>query len=128
MEKNFDTMFDKCGGIVTFADDTTATVTDPDPDSLSEKVTAMYSKIAKYLTENRLVVNDGKTHLIVMCSNQRKKKIESEVVLTTATETIKQTSSKKLLGTQIHDSMKFREHILGAENPLFTSLMSESRH
>ena len=105
MEKNFDTMFDKCGGIVTFAYDTTATVTYPDPDSLSEKVTAMYGKIAKYLTENRLVVNDGKTHLLAMCSNQRKKKIESEVVLTTATETIKPTSSEKLLGTQIHDSM-----------------------
>ena len=73
MEKNFDTMCDKCIGIVTFADDTTATVTDPDPDSLSEKVTAMYGKIAKYLTENRLVVNNGKTHLLVMCSNQKRK-------------------------------------------------------
>ena len=73
MEKNFDTICDKCGVIVTFADDTTATVTDPDPDSLSEKVTAMYGKIAKYLTENRLVVNNGKTHLLVMCSNQKRK-------------------------------------------------------
>ena len=119
---NFNTMCDNCGGIVTFADDTTATVTDADPTALSIKVTNMYNDIATYLTNNKLVVNNEKTHVMVMCPAQKRKNIVGEVTLTTPSGVVQETMTERLLDTNIHCSMKFRNHIMGAEK---SSLLSQ---
>ena len=37
-----------------------------DPAILSEKLSGQYSKLADYMGNNKLVINDDKTHLLVM--------------------------------------------------------------
>ena len=37
-----------------------------DPAELSNTLTEQYNKISKYMVSNKLVINDDKTHLVVM--------------------------------------------------------------
>ena len=55
-----------CGGLCCFADDSTYSVGESDQDILSGKLTEKYKVIANYMTNNRLKLNDDKTHLLVM--------------------------------------------------------------
>ena len=118
----FNTMCPECGGLVAFADDSTVTVSDSNPEVLSEKLTEKYNIVANYFTNNRLKVNDEKTHLIVMATNQKRRLMQIDVKITTPTEVISASRSERLLGIQIHESMKWREHILDAEQSLLKSL------
>ena len=53
-------------------DDCTYSVAAEDPAALSEKLTAQYEEISKYMAANGLVRNDDKLHVIVFT----RKKIE----------------------------------------------------
>ena len=52
--------------------DSTYSVAHKDPVSLSAKLTNKYSVMADYLTDNRLKLNDDKTHLLVMTTRGRR--------------------------------------------------------
>ena len=54
----------ECGGVCCYADDSTYTVRGQDPGILSEKLSRKYKVVADYLTDNKLKVNDDKTHLL----------------------------------------------------------------
>ena len=56
----------ECGGLCCYADDSTYSVTDKNPDQLSETLSKKYSIMADFLTDNMLKVNDEKTHMLVM--------------------------------------------------------------
>jgi hypothetical protein len=118
----FNTMCVECGGMAVFADDSTVTVTDPDPEVLSHKLTEKYNHIANYFTDNRLKVNDDKTHLLVMMTKQKRKHMHIDVQINTPTEVITASTSERLLGIQIHEGMKWREYIIDTENSLLKSL------
>ena len=105
-----------------FADDTTATITDADPSTLSEKKSVMYDDIASYLTNNRLVVNDTKTHIMVMSLNQRKRKTDQAVTIKTPSKEIEVSTSQRLLEINIHESLKFRDHIMVEEKSMVQKL------
>jgi hypothetical protein len=47
-------------------DDSTFSFGHSDPEVLSAALTRQYSEISKYMEANRLVINDDKTHLVVM--------------------------------------------------------------
>ena len=56
----------KCGGLCCYVDDSTYTYSSSDPVELSEKLSEQYAKLADYMGDNKLVINDDKTHLLVM--------------------------------------------------------------
>ena len=111
-----------CGGLTAFVDDSTFQVAASNPEDLSEKLTSQYRKLSDYMGDTGLVINDDKTHLIVMGTrkdtNRRK-----EVKVETGTVTITPVATEKLLGLQIHESLKFSEHCRDNENSLFKRLI-----
>ena len=50
------------------------TATGKDPAELSDKLSKKYNVMANFLTDNKLKVNDEKTHLIVMLMTTREKR------------------------------------------------------
>ena len=58
------------GSICCYADDTSLTCTDSRPAALSIKLTERYKIIAEFMRNNRLKLNDDKTHLLVMDTGQ----------------------------------------------------------
>ena len=69
-----------CGGICCYADDSTYTVRGADPKTLTEKLTKKYKVVADFLTDNKLKVNDDKTHLLVLTTRQKRRHIDTDAV------------------------------------------------
>ena len=105
------------------ADDSTFTFSTSDPVEMSEKLTKVYKEISDYMGNNRLVINDDKTHLIVMGTRKNKEK-RGMVQFTAGNSTITPTPSEKLLGLNINENMKFHDHILTNEKSLLRNLTS----
>ena len=55
-----------CGSTVCYVDDGTYSFGCSDPVELFNTLTTQYNKISKYMVFNKLVINDDKTHLVVM--------------------------------------------------------------
>ena len=90
---------------------------------LSRKLSDKYSVMADYLAANKLKVNDGKTHLLVMTSRQKRKYVNtSSMSITTPTATVTPSSVERLLGAYIHQDMRWKEHIMTNEDSLIKSL------
>ena len=112
----------QCGSIVVYADDSTFTITDNDPNVLSDKLSVKFNNMADYLTANKLKVNKDKTHLLVMCTDQRQRRQQTEVVINAENNVIRSTASERLLGAHINCNMKWNDHIWDNENSMLISL------
>ena len=113
----------ECGGVCCYADDSTYTVRGRDTGKLSEKLSKKYKVMADFLTDNKLKVNDDKTHLLVMTSRQKRRHVDTNSVqIETPTAMISPSSDERLLGAQVHQDMRWVEHILDSENSLVKSL------
>ena len=75
------------------------------------------------MSSNNLLLNDDKTNLIVM-SNKTRKDERKEVFIKAGNYVIKPSFSHKLLGAQICETMKWKEHIITHENSLLKQLNS----
>ena len=53
---------DECGGICSFADDSTLTISSANPDDLGPLLSNRYDLISNYMLGNRLALNNDKTH------------------------------------------------------------------
>ena len=60
-----------CGGVCSFADDSTITVSRADPSELNMIVDMKYKQVEKYMAANKLVLNSKKTHLLIMTTPYR---------------------------------------------------------
>ena len=118
---NFNLNCDECGGLTAFVDDSTYSVSASSPDELSRKLSTQYRKLADYMGDTGLVINDEKTHLIVL-GNRKDKEIRAEVKLDTGTVTVSPVATEKLLGLHVHESLKFGEHCRDNENSMFRKL------
>ena len=104
---NYNTSCTTCGSIVCFADDTTLSCSNNDPNTLSEELSAKFKLIAAFLVSNRLKLNDDKTHLLVLTTSQARRRAEADhVQISTPTADIVPSSSEKLLGAWIHQDLK----------------------
>ena len=111
-----------CGGITVYADDSTYTVTDSDQNVLTEKLSQKFKLMSDYLTANRLKVNSDKTHLVVMCTDARRRKHPITVNIVTDSEVIPATETERLLGAYINQGMKWTEYVRDNENSLLHGL------
>ena len=110
-----------CGSLCCYVDDSTYSYSSPSSAILSEKLSAQYRKIADYMSANRLVINDDKTHLLVM-GTKKHDKVRSEVHIDTGTVVVSPSETQKLLGINIHQSMKWKEHLISNEKSMIKML------
>ena len=118
---------DSCGSTGCYADDTTYTCSGSDPAALSEKLTEKFKVVSDFLVSNKLKLNDDKTHLMVMTTSQarlakNKRGVDIKVEITTPSKVIEASKSEKLLGCQLHQDMKWTEHLRDNGDSLIRSL------
>ena len=122
----FNTHCKQCGGICCYADDSTYTISGKDPLELTRVMTEKYTNIATYMSQNKLVLNSDKTHLIIMASSQKHRKHNNfGIILDTGTEIIEPISGEKLLGAKISNDFRWNLHIRDDEFSMFRSLTSK---
>ena len=113
----------ECGSICCYADDTTYSTSSKDPQQLTERLSSKYLVVAEFMLNNRLKLNDEKTHLMVMTTSQyRRKNSNLSVEIRTPTEVILPTKTEKLLGALVNQDLKWAEHILLGEDALVKGL------
>ena len=95
------------GAICCYADDTTLSMSHSDPATLSAMLSEKYKLIAQFMVDNRLKLNDDKTHLLVMATTAQTQARGAQVSISTPTETIRPTTSEQLLGCWIHEDLKW---------------------
>ena len=71
---DFNTLCKECGTICCYADDSTYTFSAKDPQELTMVIADKYQNIATYISQNKLVLNSSKTHLLIMASLQKHRK------------------------------------------------------
>ena len=71
---------------------------------------------------NRLKLNDDKTHLLIMTTKQKQRLVNINVKINTPTEEIKPIKPEKLLGIYIQDDLKWTDYILNNEKSLIRQL------
>ena len=106
-----------CGSTVCYVDDCTFSYGHSDPAALSEKLTAQYKIIAGYMAANKLVINSDKTHLVVM-GTKASARHRAEVTVQAGQHIVRSTRTERLLGGQVCENLKWREHILGSDQSL----------
>ena len=104
-------------------DDCTYSVGSTDPQILSNTLTTQYKVIAEYMAANHLVINADKTHLVVMGSKKTAAR-RHEVALQAGDHTIRHTRTEKLLGANICEDLKWREHLVSNEQSVVRQLTS----
>ena len=112
------------GSICCYADDTTLTCTDLKPAALTQKLSEKYKIIAEYMRNNQLKLNDDKTHLVVMDTGQSRVRSQASgnVEIRTPSETIRPSTTEKLLGCWISEDLKWTEHLRDNKDNLMRSL------
>ena len=112
------------GSICCYADDTSWTCTDSRPAALSNKLTERYKIVAEFMRNNKLKLNDDKTHLLVMDTGQSRVRSQASrlVEIRTPTETIRPSRNEKLLGCWVSEDLKWSEHLRDNKENLIHSL------
>ena len=115
----------KCGGITCFADHSSLSMSNKDPQVLNQEIKDKYKEISAYMASNRLVLNSDKTHLLVMASERNHKSHGNfGVILDTGTETILPQSHEKMLGCNISSNFSWNHHLRDYEYSLNQQLTS----
>ena len=114
----------ECGGLCCFADDSTYSVSSQDQDTLAQKLNDRYNVMADYMNNNRLKLNDDKTHLLIMTTSQKQRILNLNIEINTPTEDIKPIKSEKLLGIFIQNNLKWTDYIQNNDKSLIKQLTS----
>ena len=113
----------ECGGTVSYVDDSTFSFAHLDPEVMSSTLTCQYKVIAKYMAANKLVINDDKTHLLVLGTKKMDEK-RMRVNMRAGNHTIVISKQEKLLGCMVSTNLKWRNHILDGEQSMVKQLNS----
>ena len=119
---NISTNCRTCGEIVNYADDSSYTATNRDPEVLSQKLGDKYNAVSEFLTANKLKVNDTKTHTMMLTTSQLRRSRGIDVRVQVGTENQELSQVERLLGLQVNQSLKFQEHIMTNEDSVIRSL------
>ena len=111
----------KCGSLCCYVDDSTYMYSSSNPEHLSAKLTMQYKNLAEYMGDNKLVINNDKTHLLVMGS-KKDEAARKLVNIDTGTVVITPIETEKLLGINIHQSLKWHEHVVNNKKYLVSML------
>ena len=87
---------EESGSLCCYADDSTRTCTATRPSDLSRNLSEKYNTVAEFMRNNKLKLNDDKTHLLIMDTGQSRLRNQATklVNIQTPTEIIKPSSKK----------------------------------
>ena len=107
-------------------DDSLYTKSDRDPAVVQAAITVKYKQIYNYMSKNKLVLNNEKTHLIIMASkNQNRSHGNFDIRLDTGgDDMIEPIACEKLLGGYISNNFKWNDQIKGKDGSIFKSVVS----
>ena len=74
------------------------------------------------MNNKRLKLNDDKTHLLIMTTDQKRKKSEIFVNINTPNKDILPIRTEKLLGIYIQENLKWTEYILNNDKSIIKQL------
>ena len=114
-----------CGELVGYVDDGAYSFANSDPLVISEVLTDKYNKLEEWMNNNKLVINPDKTHLMVIGSGKTAQS-RQQVSMMAGEYHIKPSNTEKLLGGQIHQSLKWNEHIADNKSSLLKQLTSRN--
>ena len=101
-----------CGGVCCYADDSTLSVSNTNPELLQIDINTKYKQISDYMAMNKLFLNSDKTHLLIMTSQCLHKKNDNYGIhLDTGFEAIQPSYNERLLGAQISNNFTWNSHI-----------------
>ena len=114
-----------CGSICCFADDSTYTISSKNTEVINITIDEKFKQIKNYMASNKLVLNNDKTHLLVLATPaQHRQNQDFGIFLDTGDELINPIKSEKLLGGFITNDFTFNEHLKDNEKSVFRSLTS----
>ena len=115
-----------CGSLCCYADDSTFYFASDSLDTLEHELSRKYQNISEFMCNNRLKLNDNKTHLMLLATEnswRSKLKVDSLTLLTSQNEPVVRTSKcENLLGCAISQNLKWTEHILLGKSSLVRQL------
>ena len=97
-----------------YADDTTCTVYDTNINNLQDKCEEKVNQLLTYMAINRLAANDDKTKILVMKHGNQ----DEELTFKIGDAEVKESTSEKLLGVWVANSLNWAEHIERLEDDL----------
>ena len=93
--------------VLSYADDTTATVSGFNFEELKKMCEKEAQNILDYMATNELKANDDKTAIIVI----RKQKDQDKETFQIGNETVTEKAKEKLLGVTVSTDLKWEEHL-----------------
>ena len=112
-----DNMHEGNSTICCYADDATLSCKSSNHNDLSNVLSQSYDKISEFMVNNRLKLNNDKSHLMVMTSSQARSKTQSAnlVAIKTSTKNIQPSQKEKLLGCWVQENLKWTYNIMESE-------------
>ena len=122
--RNYRLNGDDESSICCYADDTTLSCSSKSTEELTRKLTNKYETVATFMRDNNLKLNDDKLHLIVLDTGLSKIRYENSrnVNIQASTISVKPSTTQKLLGCWLHESLKWSEHLLNNSDNLLKNL------
>ena len=93
---------------------------------ISQKLSEKYKIISEYMRDNRLKLNDEKTHLLVMGTDQPRSSSQATrcVEIRTPSENIRPSQNEKLLACWVSDNLKWSVHLRDSKESLTSAFSS----
>ena len=114
---------DGCGELVGYVDYGAYSFGHSDPAVLSTVLGEKYNQLEEWMNNNKLVINPDKTHIMGIGS---KKAARDQISIVAGDYCIKPTETEKLLGGQIHQSLKWNQHLAEGKSSLLKQLTSRN--
>ena len=105
-----------------YADDSSSSSSDCDILELAMSVKLQYDTVASFLTSLLFQVNDTKTHTMLLTTSQLRRSQNLSLTVKIGSVIQKTSPVERLLGHQVHENLKFKEHIQDSEKSLMKSL------
>ena len=93
-----------------FADDTNLSCHGESPTDIESKLNIDLDNVLKWLTANKLTLNEEKTEFMLIGSRQKLNQFSSNSSIILGNHTIQQVPNKKVLGVIIDENLKWNEH------------------
>ena len=114
-----------CGELVGYVDDGAYSFAHSNPTVISEVLTEKYNLLEEWMSNNKLVINPDKTHMMVIGTN-KSAELRKQVSMMAGGFSIKPTKTEKLLGGHIHESLKWNQHLADNKSSLIKQLISRN--